>query len=403
MTYLSLDFTKKTVLGALLINVIFVFPSFKPMYGNIPTGLKYLSLIAILCFCIFDILKENRHPIVKWLQFFLLYACTVGVITPFVFWGQSLFHSCHALIAHGGWLLFFYLKQKKYNMYSLEDSVIIASAIYTVCYLYMWTFHFDMLIYNGVDMSDANSYRMFFGNYYISIFAFYILLNRFFRTRKYVFLILMFVPLVVIIMIQTRQVLLIMAFILFVYISKNVTTKNFILIVVTTILIGIWVAPVVKGLYDKTKIQQKQNQSTLDIRFKEYHYYFIELNTSIGQVIFGNGIDQDGSAYNRYLRRHWKGPVADAGYAGIFNYWGLIGLAIFVTLYVIVLRIKVHKKYRWLFISMISMAFFNLASFAIRSGIIILPLYGYYLLSIKDSISYEKLKRILHRNRLLQL
>jgi len=395
-----LRITKETLLGALLINIFFVFPDFKPIFGLVSVVIKYITTIAIAVYCIYDFVNTDKNFIYKWLQIFLLYVWTVGIITPLAFWGQSLLQSFHALLSFGGWILFFFFYHQKYNLRVLEDTIIISSFIYAICYLYVFSFHYNEMLYLGADMSDTNSYRMFFGDYYISIFSFYILLNRYFRYYKKAYLFLLLIPMVVIIMIQTRQVLIVMIIIILIYLYRKISIKSFIPIFVGCAVVGFIISPIIEGLYQKTYTQQIEGKSTMAIRAREYYYYFNELNTSIAQDIIGNGIDQDGSYYNSYLRKHWPGPVADAGYAGIFSYWGILGLSFFFLLFIYIFNIKTPSKYEWLYLSVISMMLFNIASFALRSGIIVLPLYGYYLILRKND-QFKRLHTILNSNRVL--
>ena len=95
--------------------------------------------------------------------------------------------------------------------------------------------------------------------------------------------------------------------------------------------------------------QNKENQyiNEEDIRITEYKYFMGDFSKNIITDIIGNGMPHFDSSYGKsyWIRDHEKGLyLSDVGYAKMYAVNGLIGLCLYLFLFIYSLRKRIPKQ-----------------------------------------------------------
>lgn len=98
------------------------------------------------------------------------------------------------------------------------------------------------------------------------------------------------------------------------------------------------------------KITDEQiNSEDEDIRVEMSKYYLFDFNDNFIATLIGNGIPQGKSNYNQRICNNMeKGYyLSDVGYIQIFIYYGLIGICVYIFLFIKILKTKVSRNFEF--------------------------------------------------------
>lgn len=122
----------------------------------------------------------------------------------------------------------------------------------------------------------------------------------------------------------------------------------------------------------QTQIESNKNGNK-DIRLIETQYFLFYFNETIPQIIIGNGQPHGYSEYGKKIIRLSENEelyTNDIGYIQLFIGFGLVGLALFFSLYYSIFKYKVNENYIWIKYYLLNLTLLNIASQAIfLSGI----------------------------------
>lgn len=396
----------RTISLSILLFLLCSLNAFKKTFGELSMGILYGICIIFIIQSIPYLFHRYTQWTYNWVRFFFIYIVLIGIISPLAFWYQPLIDTIHTSIGFWGiWVIFFFLFEYKYTLKEIENAIIISSIIYFILYMYNFTNHYsNMNLMLGEELT-TNNIRLFWGSSDLSICTFFISLNRIVYDNKNKYFITLFLSLLIITFLQTRQIYLWIGLISIIYTYKRLNFKLFakffyIILISLPILI-----PIANGIIVKSEQQQMQLKINKEeyIRIREYKYYFNNVNKTHLQNIIGNGKPQDGSSFYNQIYEKAPGPEADVGYAGIYFYWGIIGLLFFAYLLYKVIAEKIPEKYYWIKLAIINLFLYNIFSFSLRYCFMSLFIYCIFLLQRRKFI-IKKLyhERYKHNNSLLQ-
>ncbi|WP_282038267.1 hypothetical protein [Saccharicrinis aurantiacus] len=387
---------KKHRVLIILLYAIFAYSFFR--YNAIPGSLRkiitlatVISTLIYLVPTIFGKLKSNvLGKYIRALLFLLLFS----IIQAFIFHGQSPIESTIITIYDIGGVLFYFVLVKLKP--TLKETYKFIS-IMVILHIILWIFgmaHFPEDIYTTSSDKNLDISR---GIMRISLAAkpflvlgLFIILEKaiIFKKKQYWIFVAAISTLIVLEVI--RQVIFLSA-ILSIYIFIRKKRYSLIIIaIITMLLIGIFQfveigkKTIVGKMLALTERQSSfENNSEENIRITAYRYFFTEKNSNIFTVLLGNGYPHSNSKYGYRMfieRSRLKLFASDVGYAYIFIRLGLIGLIVFLLIFLqakkvrnVPISIRIFVLYMYLL--NIATAFILVDFFALACSLYIIDLH----------------------------
>lgn len=288
--------------------------------------------------------KEPIYNIFKYLTFITL----ISMVTPFIFWGQSVVLSYRVSASMLTIMLFFLFVKKKYSLEEIETYIWILAIVYIVLWLYAYTqLPYVTFGYSDEDVLTDESRGMLRVNFLgrnSLILAYFMALVKWSSTRKKSFLAIAIVFYVFIVLQLTRQIILWSMLVTILYMLKRNKAKLFSAIAVGVLAVML-VLPNIKvsddsiigSMINLTERQVETQQSgDDDVRVREYEHYFTAWHTNIVEDILGSGQPHSESSYGRMNTRMqdmYGFYLSDVGYAMMFAVTGIVGLALYLLLF----------------------------------------------------------------------
>lgn len=108
--------------------------------------------------------------------------------------------------------------------------------------------------------------------------------------------------------------------------------------------------PLTRFVQSATHQLETRQDGTEDIRIMMGAFFFTKFNQNQTQVIIGNGIRGSKSEYDRMLNYYninfgfW---LEDSGFVMIYIYFGLVGVVLYLLLFVYIILLRLPRKYLW--------------------------------------------------------
>lgn len=314
-----------------------------------------------------SLIRKYQH-LVYW-----IFACTL--ISPFIFWGQSLFLNFRISIEIYRYIFFFLLLKaaiSEKELVKLIDFYLIVNLILKFLFL-----KFELVGVFGFegDFGDNDLrgiLRPRFDGLEFVVLAYFLHIGRYKNNGNQRDLVFIFLALIAIILELARQYIffsIVLGVVLFIKSSRYkfiyITGIAILLYFLPSFLMKTQL-PIVKDLVQLSQDQlESNNKNEKDIRLVETEYFFKDFNDSIPQVIIGNGLPHAYSDYGKKIMRLSSNELLysnDVGYAHIFLYSGVVGLFFFMMLFFRSLMISVDPKYLWCKFFLLYIIFTNIAS-----------------------------------------
>ena len=255
-------------------------------------------------------------------------------------------------------LFFFYLCKKRPPLKFIENYIL----VFGILYILLWLFAFSQLptrIFGvgdeTIEGTSRGMERINFTGRLSLILAYFLCLTRYFLTKKYIYVAAVIIFFVFIVLQLTRQLILWTALVSIYYIFKK--SKKLIITCMAFVCIGYTFIGNIKLSEDSilgsmvalTIKQNKENQyiNEEDIRITEYKYFMGDFSKNIITDIIGNGMPHFDSSYGKsyWIRDQEKGLyLSDVGYAKMYAVNGLIGLCLYLFLFIYSLRKRIPKQ-----------------------------------------------------------
>ena len=263
-----------------------------------------------------------------------------------IFWNQSLYLSYTTTGYYMFFVIFFYFCKKKITRSSIEKLIVIFGWLYVILWLYALNKVPEItfgLTEDTVDNSDRGILRINFVGRLSLVFAYFYYLNKC-LTNKSKFSIILASTLFVFIVLQvTRQLILWAAVVTVIFIFLRAKKLAVFLAVLFAIFytgisnIQFSDDTIVGSMINISKLQAEgQLYEGEDPRVTEYKYFFSDYSKNIITDVFGNGVPNINTSYGRYKAQQEMNGIylSDVGYPSIYVFLGLIGLLVYVILFI---------------------------------------------------------------------
>lgn len=331
----------------------------------------------------------------------VLFTVVLSIFMSFFVWKQDVVLGYRVTASFLSIIFYFFLLKANFS----EKTINLFVVFYGVLWICIWVINIicapiPVFGLSDADMvNDSRGVTRFFiqgdGFLYAMFFVFF---NKWLSKRNGMYLAL-YVGIFIIIVLQvTRQTIAFSFLVAMYFFLKNYRYAFFcIAVVVLTFIVADFDLPknsVVGKMIELSQSQYKDNSyGKRNIRVDEYEYFFTEYSPSALAVIFGNGLPHDESSYGRMytkLRLSRKYFYSDVGYAGIYIMTGVLGLAVFLHLFIMVLKVRIADSAQlWAKMFVVYIFLCNTVSFVISTSIIPLATALYII-----NCNVEKQKRI---------
>lgn len=313
-----------------------------------------IPIMFILCRNILFIIK-SPHPLfstMRWIVFSLI----ISIISSWLFWNQSIILGFRCSSTMFVLLFFFYLYKIKPSVSFLENIILTLGFVYIL----LWTYGFIKLPTPVFGIADEDTglmntddsrgmLRLNFVGRLSMILAYFLSLNKLYSTSKIKYLIFTFIFFLFIVFQLTRQLILwtFVVTIIYAYLKnpkKIICACILVLFFFTTISPNIKFSDdsIIGSMINLTEKQANDNKAgEEDVRITEYKYFLGKWSQNIVTDIIGNGMPHSDSQYGHYysnIQTRKKLFLSDVGYAQIFVIQGIIGIFLYLYLFLKSLR-----------------------------------------------------------------
>ena len=338
--------------------------------------LVFLTIPLMFCYCWNTFIRPSLNPYFKTMRLIVLFTI-ISIFSSFIFWGQS-FSLGYRITVTGFVLVFyFYLCKRKPDVGSVETYILAFGLLYCALWLYAMiqfptpVFGFGAEGELEEDLSRGIN-RINFVGYLSLVFAYFLSLNRAFLSRKRAFYVLSAVLFVFIVLQVTRQIIFLAAFVSIIYLFQKKPKALLLGLLLLILIFGfgnrieVSSDSILGSLINLTETQMENNQyGEKDIRLVEYEYFFTQWSRNIITDIIGNGIPHSSSSYGRmqtHLQDSYGLYLSDVGYARIYVTIGLVGLVLYLTLFIKCCLAKLPENLMYAKLFMLYLMLSNIAS-----------------------------------------
>lgn len=364
--------------------------------------LIYFSAIPLTILYTFkDYLKSNINSLYsKKIKYLVLYIF-ISIFIANIFWDQNIILGYRATAPFLAIIYFFLLKHLNPSIKLIEKIIWTLLFIYMILWLYALSrapeHVFGMDFENGLS-DERGVFRFFIPGQGIITLTFFLAINKFSKSKDIKWILIFSTLFIVIVLHVTRQVIIFSFIVGFFYLLfSNRSSWFWIPIIGFSLLISynnikISNDSLLGKLLILSESQIDSNKSDEeDIRITAYKYFFTEYSNSFVNNLIGNGIPHAESSFGKYESDLKKNGIyaSDVGYASIFAKLGLLGLILYIKLFITAIKqpVKEYNYFAKLYIIFIALT--NFASSWVFEDVILLCLCFYVL--EKDFIN-NKLK-----------
>lgn len=386
----------------------------------LPESFKHLRLLALLITSTFGLMyfpvsqKYFANPI-KIFSISILFS----IFASFITWNQSPFYGLLITAPVLLWPIFFLFLKFKIKIETVEQVILVLGVMNTILFFYQYynptqvMFNFGMVEDEFKESSYTGLARVVFPAAGIFWLFIYVCLTKVSLKNNILINVLLLVILLLGILVPMMQILRSHVVpILIVYIFhffKNSTIKMKIavsVLVILTVFAGYRMeSPLVTGMLEKQ--EKTVSDGTKDIRYIAAMFFLNDFSPSPINWIIGNGMGHEKEEYGQYIKQlAGKGyHTSDVGIIGLFAYFGIIPIIVWLVVFMKILTIKIPEKYiyvKYYFFSVIFGAFVGSSLYHINflmSNILALYIFQKSLENKENlKILKDKLIRIIKKN-----
>ncbi|WP_026632243.1 hypothetical protein [Dyadobacter alkalitolerans] len=335
----------------------------------------YFITLPIILVAVFPEMFR-RNPITLYSSIIRNIFCliVISMICAYLFWDQDFSVSYRVTAVYLAICYFFLLQKHK------PDLAFIEKVIWFLCiqYIVLWMFGIykaPQLVFgldrDGVVSNERGFYRLFIPGKTIIVLCYFLALNKFCTTGRYLWTIVAVALFTVIVMHVIRQVILITVVVSAFYLlsEKKIGWK-----IALVSLLCFWFGSgffaddsgILGRLISISEEQIERNQiEEEDIRLQEYKYFFSEYSKNWLTVLIGNGFAHSEGPFGEMeskLAREKFFFGSDVGYAEIYIRLGIVGLICYCLIFFRAVRQRVPAPFVYAKLFIVYLAFANIAA-----------------------------------------
>lgn len=329
---------------------------------NVGKAVVLLGVAAILLvIIIYSIYARNKgfsKRFLPQLTFFGI-ALIISVFAADYFHDQSIGSTLLAQYDFYFFAFYFLLHLLKPHPDGLLKFLVWLGLIYSGIYLFQYVIYPNQILSSKV-FEDRGTIRIFMPGAGYMFTAWFILLSKYFITKKAKYLLGLIPLLLVVFLLGTRQVLasIVLLTILNVLLSKKVKSKILVFAIGALAAIPIFFLfqDIFMNMTELSKSEGSEMQS--NIRVRAAYYYLFEFNRDPLWVVTGNGVAANGTAYGNkmgVIMNTLRFYQSDIGLIGDFVKLGILLLIGQLSLYFKLLKPRYNEKYSFIRYSVLSL------------------------------------------------
>ena len=336
----------------------------------------------------------------------VLFLTILSIFSSWMFWEQSIvlgFRVTYVSFCIG---FFFLLVYYQIPLSVIEKYVIIVGIAYCLAWLLGFVTLPNSIFgsFRGEDEGVINDsrglVRMMITGKTSVVLAYFLSLTKFSYGGGKKFLVLGGLFFTFIVLMVTRQIIIFSFLISMLFLFRNNKGRY---IIVLIVLIGyslidrINKLPVLKALTELTESQIIDNRTEENVRIKEYKYFFTDYSQNTLSKIIGNGYPHLESKFGKRYKKIQKDKryfLSDVGYARMYADLGLVGLLLYLAIFIKTSLTKCDKNYMFARLFMIYMLFANIGAdwYAKIDGILAICVCTYLLGRSNKNVLLKSLK-----------
>jgi hypothetical protein len=353
---------------------------------TVAKGVSLMGVLLVFGLLMIYIAYANDDGIRKrfgteiWMIFIAL---IVSAFACVFFHEQSILTSLFSQYEFYIFILYFLLHRMRPDTVKIVDMFVWLGYIY--CFIYfLQYFAYPAKIVSSIIFNDRGTIRIFMpGSQYIFA-SWFILLSRFFITKRVINLIGLIPILIVFILLGTRQVLatVILLTLLNILLSRAIKSK-----VTTYILIALMLIPfyfLFQGIFDQLFEVSRKAQSGMkdNIRVLAANYFLFDFNRNPLWVITGNGMPGPHSHYGTFLSNMSEKLgyyQSDIGIIGDLSKFGILFALAQLMFMIKLIFLKYSEKHAFIRYNAIAMLLTMFTGAGLGSGIIVFICLMFYI------------------------
>ncbi len=297
----------------------------------------------IVIWILYEVFQSRRTFVwAKEYRFILIFQCLiiVSIINAFIIYAQTPSQSFRVIYPWTEYLFFFFLIKKKANV----DNIFYASLILTVLRFLLWGYIFSTADYDllnlqvrEIDEEQRGVIRLSIPGGQFSIFVAFWCLGKYTISKKVFYLLFFILCFIFLLLGVSRQHIVAFSIISMLFLLKHIPFYKKVILIVFTSVFLYYVLPrltLYQQMYSFTQQQMYDNDGGRnDVRVLGATYYLTEFKQPLYTKIFGNckyhAESQWGEKAN-YLIRNRGFVLSDFGIVGIYIYFGIAGVSLFL-------------------------------------------------------------------------
>lgn len=313
----------------ILCSVSFYELKFIPMVGI--KALEFFGAILIVVLLVINFIYDNTPRIKKHFTIEVTLILTAVVLSTF---GAYLFHDQPFAVTivvqryMYFFLLYFLLHQLKPSINDVLKMIVFIGMIHAAIYVASYVLYPNVLVHSKV-AEARGTVRIFFPGLIYVFLSLFLSVYLFFSTKNRIYLLIAFVGILITILLGTRQVLVTIVFLLFMYIliSKKVTSKFavFTLVILSLIPLYFIFQDIFISLVEVSKAQSQQQKE--DVRLRAIKFFIFDFFPNKISYLTGNGEPSSNSIFGikvNQIKKFMGFYQGDVGLVGDFSKFGLL-------------------------------------------------------------------------------
>ena len=362
-------FKNQLIIDAIIVAIILIFLKFfsftlideTSKFNSV--GIIGLGTIMII-FSLYSLAfrKDIEKKALDKYVYFLIGSLVISMFMAELFWDQSFIVSFKEYKYFYIFFLYFVPILLGIDTERLIRILVILFAFSVVIFLIDFATFPDPLFSYRTEERREGMTIFFFGQGFTFLGGFYFL-NKYVNEKKLIYLALFGVACgCLFLLTQSRMNLLALGLGFFlILLTSNFNKKYFIAFGLVVFSILVYTSTNIFSGVKEASQDQSQNYKD-DIRVQAQNYFLTEFQGGTGTIVFGNGFPSADSKLGlESLRGNLLGYwTADVGLTGIFSYFGILGVFVWLLLFYYTFKIKVSKNSMYIkayFLTLLSTAF----------------------------------------------
>ena len=322
----------------------------------------------------------------------LLIPLAIGLFSAKFFHDQPF--AITIIAQHGIYFILFYflLHKLKPHPDKLLTIFIWLGYIYCILYAIQWAIFPRQIIFANM-LFDRGTVRIFMPGSEYLFSGYFILLGRFFFTKKLKYIVYLVPYIIILLLMGTRQMIasLVFATLVNVMLSRTIRSKFFMYMLIAACLIPFYF--VFKDIFDQmlqVTAEQKSEGITANIRFRAIVFYLFNFNENPLWMLIGNGMPDVLSDYGKTISSFGQNMgyyLEDIGLFADFFHYGIILVIAKLSIYIRLVKWPLPEKYTFIRYNVITILLTLFTGAGLNSSVLALTCMMMYISDISSTDS----------------